>query len=76
MFLTKQNVMVLSRKLAQETYQQHKNNVKSVHMWVQQNTNSMFYYQEIGVEANGGLTRQNMPFTLGIQTPWQREDDD
>ncbi len=45
-------------------------------MRVQQNTNSMFYYQEIGVEADGGLIGQNMPFTLGIQTPWQREDDD
>jgi hypothetical protein len=33
----------------------------------------MFYCQEIGVEVNGALTRQNMPFTMGIQTPWQRE---
>ncbi len=33
----------------------------------------MFYYQEIGVEVDGGLIRQNMLFTLGIQTPWQRE---
>jgi hypothetical protein len=33
----------------------------------------MFYYQEIGVEVNGGLTRQNMPLILCIQTPWQRE---
>ncbi len=22
---------------------------------------------------DGGLIRQNMPFTLGIQTPWQKE---
>ncbi len=42
-------------------------------MDVQQNTNSMFYYQETRVEVDGGLTGQNMPFTLGIQTPWQRE---
>jgi hypothetical protein len=42
-------------------------------MWVQQNTNLMFYYQETKVEVDGGLTRQSMPFTLGIQTPWQRE---
>jgi hypothetical protein len=40
---------------------------------VQQNINSMFFYQEIGVEVDGGLTGQNMPFILGIQTPWQRE---
>ncbi len=33
----------------------------------------MFYYQEIGEKVDGGLTKQNMPFTLGIQTPWQRE---
>jgi hypothetical protein len=38
-----------------------------------QNTNLVFYYQEIKVEVDGGLTRQNMPFILGIQTPWQRE---
>ncbi len=22
---------------------------------------------------DGGLTKQNMPFTLGAQTPWQRD---
>jgi hypothetical protein len=33
----------------------------------------MFYYQEIGVEVDGGFIGQNMPFILGIQTPWQRE---
>ncbi len=42
-------------------------------MWVQQNTNSMFYYQKTKVDMDGGFTGQNMPFTLGIQTPWQRE---
>jgi hypothetical protein len=33
----------------------------------------MFYDQKVGVEVDGGLIKQNMPFTLGIQTPWQRE---
>jgi hypothetical protein len=33
----------------------------------------MFYYQRIGVKMDGGLIGQNMPFTLGFQTPWQRE---
>jgi hypothetical protein len=33
----------------------------------------MFYYQEIRVEVDGGLIGQNMPFTLGIQKPWQKE---
>jgi hypothetical protein len=34
MFLIEQDVKVLSRKLAQETYQLHKNDVKIVRMWV------------------------------------------
>ncbi len=25
------------------------------------------------VEVDGGFIGKNMPFTLGIQTPWQRE---
>jgi len=42
-------------------------------MWVQQNTNSMFYYQDIRVKVDGGLIGQNMPFIMGIQTLWRRE---
>jgi hypothetical protein len=42
-------------------------------MWVEQNTNLMFYYQEIGVEVDGGLIRQNLFFILGIQTLWEKE---
>jgi hypothetical protein len=34
MFITKQDVRVLSEKLAQEIYQLHKNDAKSVHMCV------------------------------------------
>jgi hypothetical protein len=33
----------------------------------------MLYYQETKIEVDGGLIGQNMPFILGIQTPWQRE---
>ncbi len=33
----------------------------------------MFYYQETGVEVDGGLTGQNMFFILRIQTLWQKE---
>jgi hypothetical protein len=73
MFLTKQHVRVLFEKLVQEIYQLHKNNAKNVCMWVQQNINLMFYYQEIGVEVDGGFIGQIMPFTKGIQTPWQKE---
>ncbi len=33
----------------------------------------MFYYQEIEGDVDGGFIGQNIPFTLDIQTPWQRE---
>jgi hypothetical protein len=33
----------------------------------------VFYYQETKVEVNGGFIGKNMPFILGIQTPWRRE---
>jgi len=33
----------------------------------------MLYYQETRIEVDGGLIGQNMPFTFGIQTSWQRE---
>jgi hypothetical protein len=42
-------------------------------MWVQQKTNSMFFYQETRVEVDGGFIGQNMPFIMDIQTPWQTE---
>ncbi len=73
MSFTEQDVKVLFGKLAQKTYKLHKNDVKSVHMWIQQNINSMLSYQKTKVEVDGGLNGQNMPFTLGIQTSWQRE---
>jgi hypothetical protein len=73
MFFIGQDVRVLFEKLAQETYELHKKNATSICMWFKKNTNSMFYYQKVGVEMDGGLIGQNMPFILGIQTPWQRE---
>jgi hypothetical protein len=51
MFITRQDIKVLFGKLDQETYQPHKNDAKSVHMWVQQYINSMFYYQKIGIKV-------------------------
>lgn len=31
----------------------------------------MFYYQETTSLVGGSLNGDNMPFTIGIQTPWQ-----
>jgi hypothetical protein len=59
---------VLFGKLVKETYLLHKKDAKNVCIWVQQNTNSVFYYQKTKVEVDGGFIGQNMPFILGIQT--------
>jgi hypothetical protein len=72
MFFTKQHVKVLFKELVQKIYQLHKNNAKNMCMWVQQNINLMFYYQEIGVEVDGDFIRQIMPFIKGIQNHGKR----
>ncbi len=73
MTLSLHKFKVLFGELVQETYWLHKCDGKSVCMWVEQNNNLMFYYQEIGVEVDGGLIGQNMFFILSIQTLWQKE---
>jgi hypothetical protein len=44
-------------------------------MRVQQNINFnvLHVLQKIGVEVDGDFIGQIMPFTKGIQTPWQKE---
>jgi hypothetical protein len=73
MLFTEQDVKVLFGKLVKETYQLHKKDAQNVSIWVQQNTNSVFYYQKTRVEVDGGLIGQNMPFILGIQTSRQKD---
>jgi hypothetical protein len=72
-FLHEQDVRNLATKVDRETYMLSAEDAKSVQLWVQENADSVFFYQEIGVPIQGGLTGMNMPFTLGIQTPWQRD---
>ena len=77
LLLTTKDIRNISGKLAQEAYMLHKNDAKSVRMWVQRNSDMVFYYTESNKEkpepVRGELTGENMPFTIGIQTPWQRE---
>ncbi len=43
-------------------------------MWVFENKDKIFFYQEFEVEAEGTLQESyNMPFTIDIQTKWQKE---
>ncbi|KAG0618725.1 hypothetical protein M758_4G088100 [Ceratodon purpureus] len=77
LFLTTKDIRNISGKLAQETYMLHKNDAQSVRMWVQRNPEKVFYYTESNKEkpvpVPGELTGSNMPFTIGIQTEWQRK---
>lgn len=49
------------------------NDVKSVRMWVLENPDLVSYYQEFGLKVPGSLSAENMPFVIGIQTPYQYE---
>ena len=73
MFLSHQDVRNLSSKKAAETYRLHQNDALSVRMWVETNRDSVFYYKETGKLGPGALQAQNIPFVVGIQTPWQKE---
>jgi len=42
-------------------------------MWVTENWEKVFFYQEYNVQVEGNLHEGNMPFTIGIQTKWQKE---
>ena len=73
MFLSDQDVRNLSFKKAVETYRLHQNDALSIRMWVEGNADSVFYYKETAKLGPGALAAQNVPFVIGIQTPWQKE---
>ena len=73
MFLSDQDVRNLSSKKAAETYWLHPNDALSVWMWVESNGDFVFYYKETAKLGPGGLQAHNVPFVIGIQTPWQKE---
>ena len=77
LLLTTKDIRNISGKLAQESYMLDKNDAQSVRMWVQRNSDKVFYYTESKKEkpipVPGELTGENMPFTIGIQTPWQKK---
>ena len=73
LFICDQDIRNVDGRLAIETYKRDNNDAKSVRMWVQQHPPLVFYYKESGVHVRGVITRDNIPFTIGIQTPWQQE---
>ena len=73
LFISEQDIRNVAGRLAIETYKCDNNDTKSVRMWVQEHPFLVFYYKEIGVYVRGAITRENIPFTIGIQISWQRD---
>ena len=73
LFISEQDIRNVAGRLAIETYKRDNNDAKSVRMWVQENPFLVFYYKESGVHVRGAITRDNIPFTIGIQTAWQQD---
>ena len=73
MILLEIDVQNLANKVACKTYILDKNNTKSVHMWVQQYYNMVFFYCNNNIVVDGEFIESNMSFTIGIQDKWQRK---
>ena len=73
LFISEQDIRNVAGRLAIETYKRDNNDAKSVRMWVQEHPSLVFYYKESGVHVRGAITRDNIPFTIGIQTCWQQD---
>jgi hypothetical protein len=73
MFICDQDIRNVAGCLAIETYKRDNNDAKSVRMWVQEHPHLVFYYKESGIHVRGAITRDNIPFTIGIQTAWQQD---
>lgn len=73
MFVSEQDIRNVARNHARETYMKHGNDATSVRMWVEENKHEVFYYQDGGHAVHEELRGTNIPFTIGIQTEWQRD---
>jgi hypothetical protein len=53
--------------------EKHPKDPISVKMWVMENPDLVFYYVQHAFLDLNLLNQYDMPFTFGIQTPWQFE---
>jgi hypothetical protein len=44
-------------------------------MWVVENKDKVFFYQDNGGWVEGSLQNNHLPFTIGIQIEWQKTND-
>lgn len=72
-FVLPSDIQILSNKRGEEMWQKHPKDPMSVRMWMQENPNSVFFYQEHCDFDLNMISPTEIPFTIGIQTEWQRE---
>lgn len=70
-FLSEDDIRNMAGILQKDVYMKNPNDAESVRMWVKENPNLVFYYQETGQKVPGSLLADNMPFVDGIQTAYQ-----
>lgn len=72
LFLSIEDIRNICGVRAQQMYKKHENDAESVRMWVRENPEMVFYYQDPGTRVEGVLNSENVPFVIGIQTPFQQ----
>jgi hypothetical protein len=70
-FLSEDDVRNVCGLLQKDLYMKHSNDAESIRMWVWENPDLVFYYQDPGGLVDGAITADNMPFVIGIQTAFQ-----
>jgi hypothetical protein len=72
-FLLPVDVRNICRKRAEELWEKHPSDPVSVRMWVMENPENVFYYQEHDLLDINSQVQDDSPFTLGVQSEWQLE---
>jgi len=67
------DVRNICRKRAEELWEKHPSDPVSVRMWVMENPENVFYYQEHDLLDINSQVQDDSPFTLGVQSEWQLE---
>ena len=70
-FIILDDIHNIAKKRTRELYQKYKNNVVNVRMWIEENHDYVFIYQEHELININLDPKEECTYTLGIQTDWQ-----
>lgn len=71
-FLLPSEVRNICKKRVEEFDEKHSNPIR-MHMWVHENPESMFFYQEHNLLNLNKSNQDDTPFTLDIKCEWQQQ---